>query len=149
MVEALTMTSANEAAGIVQAANKTGIPVGILFTVETDGTLPDGTALQTAIERVDTVGDVEYFGINCAYPDHIMPALTEGEWLNRIAEVRPNASSKSHAELDQSEELDRGDVDDLTRGMQSLRQLLPKLSIVGGCCGTDHHHVARIWNVAG
>ena len=147
LVEALTMTTINEAGGVVQAANAVGLPVGILFTVETDGRLPDGSSLQTAVERVDSVGEVAYFGINCAYPDHILPALTDGEWLNRIAEVRPNASSKSHAELDESVELDPGDITDLAKGVDILRSTLPNLRVIGGCCGTDHRHVARIWNL--
>jgi methionine synthase I (cobalamin-dependent) len=25
-----------------------------------------------------------------------------------------------------------------------LRRLLPELSVVGGCCGTDHRHVGAI-----
>ena len=149
VVEAITMTNINEAGGVVKAANAVGLPVGILFTVETEGTLPDGTSLQAAVERVDSFGDVSYFGINCAYPDHILPGLTEGDWLNRIAEVRPNASSKSHAELDESVELDPGDLLDLVRGVDELRVKLPNLRVIGGCCGTDRHHVARIWNVDG
>jgi homocysteine S-methyltransferase len=147
VIEAFTMTSPNEAGGIVRAANSAGIPVGILFTVETDGTLPDGTDLQTAVERVDSIGEVAYFGINCAYPDHILPALNDGEWTKRIAALKPNASSKSHAELDESEELDPGDIDHLAKGVDKLRKLLPNVSVVGGCCGTDHHHIARLWGV--
>ncbi len=147
-VEAMTITNANEAAGIVQAANRVGIPVGISFTVEVDGRLPDGSTLQDAVTRVDQVGEVAYFGINFAYPDHILPGLTEGIWLARIASLRPNASSKSHAELDESDELDAGNVDDLSRGVQQIRAALPNVSIVGGCCGTNHEHVARLWNIA-
>jgi homocysteine S-methyltransferase len=137
----------NEAAGIVQDANAVGLPVGILFTVENDGRLPDGSTLQTAVERVDSVGDVAYFGINCAYPDHVLSGLTEAEWLNRIAEVRPNASSRSHAELDELVELDPGNITDLARGVDLLRRALPNLRVIGGCCGTDHQHVDRLWNL--
>lgn len=43
LVEAITMTTPQEAAGIVRTANTAGLPVGILFTVEIDGTLPDGS----------------------------------------------------------------------------------------------------------
>ena len=41
-------------------------------------------------------------------------------------------------------ELDRGDADDLGRRYRGLRRLLPRLSVVGGCCGTDHTHVAAL-----
>jgi S-methylmethionine-dependent homocysteine/selenocysteine methylase len=147
LVEAMTITNVNEAAGIVMAANQMGIPVLISFTVETDGRLPDGSTLADAITRVDNIGEVTFFGVNCAYPDHILPGLTHGPWINRIGEVRPNASSKTHAELDESGELDPGDIDDLARGFDELRSPLPNLTVVGGCCGSNHEHVARLWNV--
>ena len=148
VVEAITMTSPQEAAGVVQAANAVGLPVGILFTVETDGRLPDGTALGTAVEGVDAVGDVAYFGVNCAHPEHVVPGLSDGDWLSRIAEFRPNASTKTHAELDEAEELDEGDPVTLAAGVDVLRDRLPGLAVVGGCCGTDSRHVARLWGVA-
>jgi homocysteine S-methyltransferase len=146
VAEALTITNVNEAGGIVRAANSIGLPVGILFTVETHGRLPDGTALEEAIRLVGEAGDVAYFGVNCAYPDHIIAGLTNGDWKNKIVEVRPNASSKSHAELDEAEVLDQGDPVALANGVDQLRSLLPNLRVIGGCCGTDKSHVARIWN---
>ena len=41
-------------------------------------------------------------------------------------------------------ELDRGDVPELARHYVALRDLLPDLRVVGGCCGTDHLHVTAI-----
>jgi methionine synthase I (cobalamin-dependent) len=32
---------------------------------------------------------------------------------------------------------------------QHLRSLLPNLTVVGGCCGTDHRHVAEICAAVG
>ena len=147
VVEAITMTTAAEAAGVVQAANAAGVPVGVMFTVETDGTLPDGASLREAVERVDGEGVVAYFGVNCAHPDHIAPGLVDGPWLQRITELRPNASTLTHAELDLMEELDEGDVTRLSRGVGELRARLPQVSVVGGCCGTDARHVAALWSV--
>jgi methionine synthase I (cobalamin-dependent) len=62
----------------------------------------------------------------------------------RVRGVRANASTKSHAELDEATELDDGDPDDLASRHGSLRLGLPSLSVVGGCCGTDHRHVEAI-----
>lgn len=59
-------------------------------------------------------------------------------------QVNPNASTMSHAELDEAEELDRGDLGLLTSSFESLRAVLPGLAIVGGCCGTDASHVAAM-----
>ncbi len=50
-----------------------------------------------------------YYMINCAHPTHFEAALDDGPWLERVRGIRANASRKSHAELDESEELDDGD----------------------------------------
>lgn len=147
LVTAVTMTYVEEAIGVVRACVDAGIPVAIAFTTETDGRLPSGQALGDAIEQVDeaTDGAVEYFMVNCAHPSHFADALTEGAgWLTRVQAVRANASRMSHAELDEAEELDRGDIVELAADYVELRAVLPELRIVGGCCGTDHEHVGAI-----
>jgi S-methylmethionine-dependent homocysteine/selenocysteine methylase len=147
LVTAMTMTYSAEAIGIATAAAEVGMPVVISFTVETDGLLPSGESLDDAIEAVDaaTGGYPAYYMVNCAHPTHFAH-LFEGApaWAGRIGGVRANASALSHAELDAAEELDRGDPDDLAERYSSLRQLLPGLRVLGGCCGTDHHHIAAI-----
>jgi homocysteine S-methyltransferase len=50
----------------------------------------------------------------------------------------------SHAELDEAPTLDRGDPARLAEDHLRLRGLLPQLSVVGGCCGTDHEHITAI-----
>ena len=147
MVTAYTLTSVNEAIGIARAAQSEGIPSAISFTVETNGRLVKGETLREAIEAVDRETDraVEYFLINCAHPTHFENALKAGEtWTERIHGLRANASTKSHAELDESETLDSGDPADLGRRYGALRRAFPKMRILGGCCGTDHRHAAAI-----
>jgi homocysteine S-methyltransferase len=148
MVSALTLTSTGEAIGIVRAARAAGLPVAISFTVETDGRLPAGIPLARAIAEVDDAAGPDYFMVNCAHPSHIEPALAEpGGWPERIGGVRYNASAKSHAELDQATGLDDGNPRLLAAAHAELAPLLPRLSIVGGCCGTDARHVAALWHV--
>ena len=147
MVTAITMTYADEAVGIVRAATGSGLPAAISFTVETDGRLPSGQALGDAIDQVDgeTEHTAAYFMINCAHPTHFEDILDPGApWLQRVRGLRVNASTKSHAELDEATELDDGDPDDLARRHTKLRARLSSLNVVGGCCGTDHRHVAAI-----
>lgn len=147
MVAALTLNYVEEAVGIAQAARETGIPVAISFTVETDGHLPSGDSLETAIALTDeeTDGYPAYYMINCAHPSHFQQALLDaGDWRGRIRGLRANASRRSHAELDNSTELDIGDPLELGREHATLRALLPQLAVVGGCCGTDHRHVEAI-----
>jgi S-methylmethionine-dependent homocysteine/selenocysteine methylase len=146
LVTVLTLTGTGEALGVVRAARAAGIPVAVSFTVETDGRLPDGTPLPTAVSTVDTEGGPDYFMINCAHPSHIAPALADtGEWRLRIRGLRANASARSHAELDAATELDEGDPLELARAQDALRPHLPNLAVVGGCCGTDSRHVAAMW----
>jgi S-methylmethionine-dependent homocysteine/selenocysteine methylase len=123
------------------------MPVVISFTVETDGKLPTGQTLRKAIEQVDgaTEGAPAYYMINCAHPQHFKDVLAADEpWSKRIRGVRANASTMSHAELNESAELDEGDPAAFGRDHRSLLDTLPHLNVFGGCCGTDHRHVEAI-----
>ena len=147
VVTAATITYSDEATGIVNAARSFGMPVIISFTVETDGKLPGGESLREAIEKVDRETDyyVVHFMVNCAHPQHFINEFErDGEWKWRIGGIRANASLKSHAELDESNSLDTGDKCLLAQGYAELFDLLPNLKVIGGCCGTDHSHLAQI-----
>jgi homocysteine S-methyltransferase len=145
---ALTLTDPGEAVGVSRAAGSFGLPVGIGFTVETDGRLPDGTTLRSAIEQVDAVAPPAYFLVNCAHPQHVLSAFDEdAPWVERVQGLRSNASTASHAELDEAEVLDEGDLDVFVPAHRALEERLPALEIVGGCCGTDARHVAALWGV--
>ena len=146
MITAVTMTSADEATGIVRAASQVALPVVVSFTVETDGRLPSGQPLDEAVSDVDagTGAAASYFMINCAHPTHFLTSIDEGAgWASRIRAVRSNASPLSHAELDEATELDRGDIAELAGLHQELSGLLD-LRVVGGCCGTDAEHVTAL-----
>lgn len=147
LVTAITMTHAEEAIGIARAAQALDIPSVVSFTVETDGKLPSGQTLKDAIEQVDlaTAEAPAYYMINCAHPTHFADVLTaDGPWLTRIRGLRANASTLSHAELDQAEQLDDGDPVELGRQYRALLEQLNQINILGGCCGTDHRHVEAI-----
>ncbi|MBN9511526.1 MAG: homocysteine S-methyltransferase family protein [Alphaproteobacteria bacterium] len=147
MVSALTMTYVEEAIGIARAARQAGLPAVISFTVETDGRLPAGTALPDAIAAVDaaTGGAPAYYMINCAHPTHFADTLGPGgAWQARLRGLRANASTRSHAELDAATELDAGDPAALGQQYRVLRGTLPGITVLGGCCGTDHRHVRAI-----
>mgnify|MGYP000109067872 CR=1 FL=1 len=146
-VTAITMTNVPEAIGVTRAAQAAGIPAVISFTVETDGRLPSGETLKQAIEAVDaaTGEGPAYFMINCAHPDHFGQALAAGEsWVRRIKGLRANASRLSHAELDEAEELDDGNPQEFGEQHRDLRSLLGHITVMGGCCGTDHRHIEAV-----
>jgi S-methylmethionine-dependent homocysteine/selenocysteine methylase len=148
MVSAITMNYAEEAIGIAQAAKDAGVPAAISFTVETDGRLPTGQPLGEAIEQVDAVTGSypAYYMLNCAHPEHFALVLRrDASWTSRIRGLRANASRKSHAELNESAELDIGNPRELGAQYAALRRhRLPRLNVMGGCCGTDYRHVERI-----
>lgn len=147
MITGITTTNMNEAIGIVAASVEADMPVAISFTVETDGRLPTGQSLWDAIASVDiaTSEAAAYFMINCAHPTHFQDTLRAGGTsLSRLRGLRANASCLSHEELDNSEELDIGNPQEL--GLQHTEILgeHPHINILGGCCGTDHRHIAEI-----
>ena len=142
-----TLAYAEEGIGIARAAAAAGVPAVISFTLETDGRLPSGEKLEEAVERVDAESDgfPAYFMINCAHPSHFASTLAApGEWKRRIGGVRANASRRSHRELDEATELDSGNPAELAGEYVDLKEALPELRVLGGCCGTDVRHVAGI-----
>lgn len=148
LATAYTLTTVAEAVGVVRAAQDADLPVAVSFTVETDARLPDGTPLGEAVAALDaaTGAGAAHLLVNCAHPDHVAPALDDGAWQDRVAGLRVNSSRLSHAELDEAEELDEGDLPDLTARTRALASALPAVRVVGGCCGTDARHVAAMWD---
>jgi len=144
---ALTMGYIDEALGIVNSAKENNLPVVISFTVETDGNLPSGETLKNAIETIDRLTNSYplHYMVNCAHPSHFINQLNDdGDWKLRIKAIRANASCKSHAELDEATELDRGDILDFGQWHTILKEKLPNLNVYGGCCGSDIEHIAEI-----
>ncbi len=146
MVSAITLNNVDEAIGIAQAAKDPKVPCVISFSVETNGKLKDGHSLQQAIEKVDDATDssAAYFMINCAHLSHFDFALEDELWMQRIGGLRANASPKSHSQLNNSELLEAGNPADLASRHRVIAQRFKHLKVFGGCCGTDHTHVAAL-----
>lgn len=147
MATGYTMNYGEEAIGIALAARDHNIPVAISFTLETDGKLPSGDTLADAIRRTDseTGSYPAYYMINCAHPTHFEHVLRTGDVpLQRLRGLKANASQRSHAELDESTDLDAGNPKELAEQYRNLRTLVPQLAVFGGCCGTDYRHVEAI-----
>jgi S-methylmethionine-dependent homocysteine/selenocysteine methylase len=146
-VSAITMTNVNEALGVACAAMAASMPCVISFTVETDGRLPTGETLAAAIDAVDTAtaNGPAYYMINCAHPTHFADVLEDGAaWVKRLRGLRANSSCLSHAELDNAPEIDIGNPQELGEQYAELVRRFPHINVLGGCCGTDHRHVASI-----
>ena len=147
MVTVMTMTYPAEAIGVARAALRSGVPHVLSFTVETDGKLVTGQPLQDALAEVEaeTGGSALFYMVNCAHPTHFAAVLA-GPMHARIGGIRANASRQSHAQLDEATTLDDGDPDEFGALYAGLRPQLPNLRIIGGCCGSDHRHVAAACN---
>jgi S-methylmethionine-dependent homocysteine/selenocysteine methylase len=147
LITGITMNYIDEAVGLTRASARAGMPVVIAFTVETDGRLPTGEPLGAAIEAVEAATDryPSYYMINCAHPSHFDQVLATGEpWTERVRGLRANASRKSHAELNDSTEIDIGDPMTFGQEHAALKRRVPSLNVMGGCCGTDPRHVEQI-----
>lgn len=146
VVTALSLSSSDEAIGIVRASQAAGLPAAISFMVEKDHCLASGETLQTAIEIVDEETDAGagYFMVNCSHPTDIDPALNDGEWVNRVHGIRANSSEQEHSMLNTLGHLDEGDPDELAGEYATLKTRFPHMNVFGGCCGTDFNHVRRI-----
>ncbi len=147
MIGAMTITNIPEATGITRAAQALHVPAYISFTVETDGRLPTGDSLESAVAAVDeaTGAYPVYYMVNCAHPTHFGDVLVDGgQWVKRIGGIRANASRCSHAELEAMTELDDGNPAELGQEYSELVDRLPHLKVLGGCCGTDIRHIAAI-----
>ena len=146
MICALTLNESDEAIGITRAAQTRNIPVVISFSLEINGRLLDGGSLEDAINAIDkaTNNGPAYYMINCAHPTHFENILEHKNWTRRIRGIRANASSKSHAELGESVELEEGDPKELGFQNGELAGEFPHINVFGGCCGSNHRHVEEI-----
>ena len=149
MITAATINQAEEAIGIVRAAQSVDLPVVISFTLETDGNLQTGQSLKDAILNVDeaTNSGAAYFMVNCTHPDHFSHLIEDRAWAHRIKGVSCNASRKSHAELEASDTLDDGNPVEFGELHKALREKSPWMHVFGGCCGCDIRHVTEIAHV--
>ena len=136
-----------EAVGVVRAATKIGIPLGLSLTLTTEGRLRSGPSLREAIETIDerTHGAAAWFGTNCSHPLEFASALADqGLWLDRLRCIRPNAVQMDKLALCKLGHLEDGDPVELGQQMGEVAANFPRVDILGGCCGTDERHLGQI-----
>lgn len=149
IISAFTINYVEEAIGITYTAKNKKIPIVISFTVENNGKLPSGMDLENAINSIDNLTNCYplYYMINCAHPKHFIQVLSKNinkKWIKRIKGIRPNASNKSHEELNNATELDSGDINELSNYCKIIRKNYKHINIFGGCCGTNEKHIEKI-----
>lgn len=147
LVQAMTFTSADEAIGLIRAARAGALPIVLSFMPDEKEIREGQPTFRETIEKVDAATDsyAVFYGINCSHPVEFAPLLEQdGDWLDRVGLLRPNASAKDKAELCQIGHLERGDPIDLGYRMGRLAERMPNVSVWGGCCGTWDEHLDLI-----
>ena len=147
LVQAMTLTSTEEAIGVIRAARSCKLPIVVSFMADRGDAANGMASLREAIDRVDaaTDGYATFFGVNCSHPLEFEPLFEEpGDWIARVGLLRPNASARDKIALCQIGRLERGDPYELASAMGRLSQRLPHLAVWGGCCGTWDEHLDLI-----
>ena len=148
MVTAITMTYAAEAVGILRASSSTRASRRDLVHRRNRRSTPE----RPSARRGDRSGRPRNGARGRVLHDQLRPShalraasssRTRRGW-RACAGYGRTRRRRATQSWTKPTELDDGDPDDLARRHGSLRLGLPALSVVGGCCGTDHRHVAAI-----
>jgi len=137
-----TLPDVEEALGLARAIEKSGLPYFISFVISRDGRVLDGTALDTAIKRIDANTKRQPLGfmVNCAYPSFLCAASQPADLFKRLIAYLANASSLDHCDLDGAPELLGESVSDWGDAMLELHESYG-MKVLGGCCGTGGEHL--------
>ena len=145
-----TLPHAGEAQGMAAAMAACRIPYALSFVVKGDGRLLDGTPLHEAVAAIDRAVRPcpLFYMVNCVHPTVCEEALASGasrahRVADRVIGLQANASSKSPEELEGLGRLDADPPEVLADAMLRVRRRFGT-RILGGCCGTDHRHIAWI-----
>lgn len=147
---ASTLPALSEALGIAAASAETGTPYLISFVLRPTGAILDGTALHECVSRIDDAVPTPplAYMVNCVHPSVLREALQHelgaAPWLlDRLVGLQANTSPKPPEELDDAEHLESQSPEPFAEAMIDLLDAFG-LRILGGCCGTDDHHLAQV-----
>jgi len=142
LLTAVTFASIEELLGVSRAVASTTLSYILGAVVTAQGTMPDGTPMAEAVDRIDASTDRPplSFIINCVHPTHVVEAATPG-WPKpgRVIGLQGNASSLPLKERDQLDHIDGSEPEEFAELMAGLQA--QGLKILGGCCGTDPSHL--------
>lgn len=149
LLYAPTFAGAAELEGVAEAMAATGLPYVLAPVIDPDGRLMDGTPFAEAIARIDAavIPPPMDFMVGCTHPTRFRAARAiaapQGPLAARVTGLKANASTLPPEELARLTTLDEGAPDSFAREMVGLRRDYG-LRLLGGCCGTDHRHIAAL-----
>lgn len=119
---AKTLPAFDEARAIAAGMVDSGLPYVLSFVLRRDGTLLDGTPLETAIRRIDSeiTRPPDCYFVNCVHASVFGAAMTalaarDPRVARRVRGLDANTSAKTPEELDGLEELDTESPEDFGR----------------------------------
>lgn len=146
IISIAAMPGAIETIGCAKAVASTGLPysVGVILTKQ--GTLLDGKSFAELIHEIDSTVSPKplFYVISCTHPTTAQKALQSYDSaFHRILGIKANGSSKSPTEL---LALNKAEADEADLFADELFELGKEhqFKIYGGCCGTDHRHLAAL-----
>ena len=142
----MTISTTEEAIGAARAAEKVGLPFAISLYVGSTSKLTSGVSFSEAVETIEaeTNGSPIFYFLNCSHPVEFEPALTKGDWINRVRGIRPNASKMDKISLCTLGHLEEGDPVELGQLVGDVVRRYPHMDIWGGCCGTCEVHLEEM-----
>lgn len=146
IIWAATQNNIPEVIGMARAARNLGLEIAVSWSLNSESRLNSGPTVEEAVRSVDVAvpGAVVWHSINCSHPMEFEPALTPGDWTNRLRCIRPNAAAMDKIALCKLGHLEDGDPIELGRQMGEVARRYPRMDVWGGCCGTDHRHLLEI-----
>ena len=147
---AATLPALSEAQGIAAAMSKFELPYILSFVVYAEGTLLDGVPLGRAMDIIDNSVSKPPLGyaINCVHPRIFADAMRaleneNGSYPRRILSYQANTANLRPEELNDAAELITEEPDVLA-GLMVDAQVSFHTKFMGGCCGTDTHHIEQL-----
>ncbi len=149
-LHAATLPAVAEALGLARAMATCGRPYVLSFVLRPTGTCLDGTPLEEAVSGIDrevSPPPTAYF-VNCVHPAVLIEALRQATARDagvrtRVVGLQANTSALSPEELDSRPVLDCEAPEPFAEAMAAAAREFD-LRVLGGCCGTDHRHIAAI-----
>lgn len=143
---AATIPNLAESIGVAISMKTTKIPYIISFVINSDGFILDGTCLDEAFQKVDSMTKdnppIGYM-INCSHPSFLKLEKQTAYVFDRLIGYQANASSKNHNELEDNSTLQVDNINEWAELMAIFNKEYG-IKILGGCCGTNSKHLESI-----
>jgi len=142
-VNPVTFPSLNEALGVALAAQENTIPYTMGFILNENGTLLDGTSLEKAIATIDEHTEQKPLGylITCTHTSVINMLTKTPKKYPRILGIQPNGSSLTPKQLAKVKKPVTDTPKEFTDAIQRIKEKLPNIKFIAGCCGTNSRHL--------